>query len=85
MGQTDRILWLDAFLFRCQKSPQTRPAVVAAFNKSCADSADHISYNTMVRDMEMLSECGAEVVYRNNGWYSTKLAFRCNMNKKATK
>lgn len=81
MNQSDRLIWVDVFLFNCQKSPQTRPAVLTAFNKSCDDPSDHVSYNTMVRDMEMLTECGAELWNDRGGWYSTELAFRCNHNK----
>jgi hypothetical protein len=81
MNQVDRLIWIDGYLHSCQKSPQTRPAVVDAFNATCDDSSDRISYNTMVRDMEMLVECGAELLNGRGGWYSTALAFRCNQTK----
>ena len=78
MNQGDRLIWLDLYLYYCQKSPQTRPAIVAAYNKACANSDDHITYNTMVRDMVALRAAGAEVCHDRGGWYSKELAFRVN-------
>lgn len=85
MNQVDRLIWIDGYLHSCQKSPQTRPAVVDAFNASCDDSSDRISYNTMVRDMETLTKFGAELWNGRGGWYSTELAFRCNQQKVSLK
>ena len=79
MRQIDRLIWLDVYLFRCQKNPQTRPAIINIFNdnESCRPGGE-MSYSTLKRDMKTLTRCGAEIRNGRGGWYSTQVAFRCN-------
>ena len=81
MHQIERLIWLDKYLFNCQKNPQSRPSIQRVFNGAC-EEGDEMSYSTLVRDMTLLEQCGAEVRHDGEGWYSTAMAFRCNQKRK---